>query len=245
MIGPSSWLDVAPHCWHRTSRIWAIFNLLRSTCSRVWRSVIRRRGSSSCSGVCPMSSGLAPSLHGVSDMAAGLGKVVVNRAMSVDGFIAGPDNAMDWIFEYMREDPFPEVMAATGAMLVGRGTYEVAKRMPEGGHRLRRGAGVRSHASASGRAAATGSPSSAATSRRRSPRRGLSRARRPGDPRRGPGRSVPTARSRRRGPGVCLAGADRRRCALLDLGPRQDRPRTVQQHPVRPRDHAPLPRTEP
>jgi len=67
----------------------------------------------------------------VSDTGVGLGKVVVNRSMSVHGFIAGPDHAMDWIFEYMKEDPFPEVMAATGAMLVGRGTHEVAKRMSE------------------------------------------------------------------------------------------------------------------
>jgi dihydrofolate reductase len=36
---------------------------------------------------------------------------------------------MDWIFESLTADAFPEVMAATGAMLVGRGTYEVAKRM--------------------------------------------------------------------------------------------------------------------
>ena len=66
----------------------------------------------------------------MSDTDAGLGKVVVNRAMSLDGFIAGPDNAMDWVIEYFREDPFPEVMQVTGAMLVGRGTHEVAKRMP-------------------------------------------------------------------------------------------------------------------
>lgn len=65
----------------------------------------------------------------MSDPDAGLGKVVVNRAMSLDGFIAGPDDAMDWVFEYLRDDLFPEVMAATGAMLVGRGTHEVAKRM--------------------------------------------------------------------------------------------------------------------
>src|SRR4051812_3368404 len=58
-----------------------------------------------------------------------LGKVVVNRAMSLDGFIAGPDHAMDWILEYTKKYSFPEVMAATGAMLVGRGTYEVSKRM--------------------------------------------------------------------------------------------------------------------
>ena len=65
----------------------------------------------------------------MSETDTGPGKVVVNRAMSLDGFIAGPDDAMDWIFEYLQEDLFPEVMAATGAMLVGRGTHEVARRM--------------------------------------------------------------------------------------------------------------------
>jgi len=28
------------------------------------------------------------------------GKVVVNRSMSLDGFIAGPGDAMDWIFDF-------------------------------------------------------------------------------------------------------------------------------------------------
>ena len=70
-------------------------------------------------------------ITGMSDTDAGAAKVVVNRAMSLDGFIAGPDNAMGWIAEYFTEDPFPEVMQATGAMLVGRGTHEVAKRMPD------------------------------------------------------------------------------------------------------------------
>jgi len=65
----------------------------------------------------------------MSDTDAGLGKVVVNRSMSVDGFIAGPDHAMDWVIEYGKQYSFPEVMAATGAMLIGRGTHEVAKRM--------------------------------------------------------------------------------------------------------------------
>ena len=68
---------------------------------------------------------------GMSVKGAGLGKVVVNRAMSLDGFIAGPANEMDWVFSYLNEDRFPEVMAATGAMLVGRRTHEVAKRMPD------------------------------------------------------------------------------------------------------------------
>ncbi len=65
----------------------------------------------------------------MSETQAGPGKVVVNRAMSLDGFIAGPDHAMDWVLEYLKADAVPEVMQATGAMLVGRGTYEVAQRM--------------------------------------------------------------------------------------------------------------------
>jgi dihydrofolate reductase len=65
----------------------------------------------------------------MSDTDADLGKVVVNRAMSLDGFIAGLDNAMDWVIEYQKEYAFPEVMQATGAMLAGRGTHEVGKRM--------------------------------------------------------------------------------------------------------------------
>jgi dihydrofolate reductase len=70
----------------------------------------------------------------VRDTSTGNGKVVVNRSMSLDGFIAGPGDAMDWIFDFMGpiEDEFPEIMAATGAMLIGRRTYEVAKRMADG-----------------------------------------------------------------------------------------------------------------
>jgi dihydrofolate reductase len=49
--------------------------------------------------------------------------------MSLDGFIAGPGDAMDWIFDFVAPDEFPETAAATGAMLIGRRTYDVAKRM--------------------------------------------------------------------------------------------------------------------
>jgi dihydrofolate reductase len=65
----------------------------------------------------------------LSDTSIGNGKVVVNRSMSLDGFIAGPGHAMDWIFDFMAPDAFPEIAAATGAMLIGRRTYEVANRM--------------------------------------------------------------------------------------------------------------------
>jgi dihydrofolate reductase len=57
------------------------------------------------------------------------GNVVVNRSMSLDGFIAGPGDAMDWVFDFAASVDFTEIAAATGAMLIGRRTYEVAKRM--------------------------------------------------------------------------------------------------------------------
>jgi len=53
--------------------------------------------------------------------------------MSLDGFIAGPGDAMDWVFAHHRADPGPneiadDVIATTGALLVGRRTYEVEDR---------------------------------------------------------------------------------------------------------------------
>jgi dihydrofolate reductase len=36
---------------------------------------------------------------------------------------------MDWIFDFVAPDEFPEIAAATGAMLTGRRTYEVGNRM--------------------------------------------------------------------------------------------------------------------
>src|SRR5262245_58688131 len=68
-------------------------------------------------------------MSNMSDTSGSDGKVVVNRAMSLDGFIAGPGDEMSWIFDFMAPDAFPEVAAATGAMLIGRRTYEAAKKM--------------------------------------------------------------------------------------------------------------------
>src|SRR5262245_53203673 len=67
----------------------------------------------------------------MSGASTGTGKVVVNRSMSLDGFIAGPGDAMDWIFDFMAPDaPYlVEIAATAGAMLVGRRTHEVGKRM--------------------------------------------------------------------------------------------------------------------
>src|SRR5829696_6126253 len=62
------------------------------------------------------------------------GKVVVNRCMSLDGFIAGPGDSMDWgddraLADFVAPDDFAEIAAATGAVLVGRRTWEVGDRM--------------------------------------------------------------------------------------------------------------------
>jgi len=65
----------------------------------------------------------------MTDMGTGQGKVVVNRAMSLDGFIAGPGDAMDWIGELVPQDVVAKQAAATGAMLVGRRTWDVGDRM--------------------------------------------------------------------------------------------------------------------
>jgi dihydrofolate reductase len=54
--------------------------------------------------------------------------VVVQTAMSFDGFVAGPEHAMDWVFDYAAADSLPELHEATGAMLSGRHSYEVGRR---------------------------------------------------------------------------------------------------------------------
>ncbi|GAB3205379.1 dihydrofolate reductase family protein [Marinactinospora thermotolerans] len=58
-----------------------------------------------------------------------MGKVLVHVTMSLDGFIAGPEDAMDWVFAGLEpNEAADEVMRATGAVLAGRRTYEVGLR---------------------------------------------------------------------------------------------------------------------
>ena len=59
----------------------------------------------------------------------GLGKVVWSATMSLDGFIAGPDDAMGWVFDHSGPNPaVEEVMRRTGAVLAGRRSYDVGRR---------------------------------------------------------------------------------------------------------------------
>jgi dihydrofolate reductase len=70
----------------------------------------------------------------MNDSSSASGKVVVNRCMSLDGFIAAPGHVMDWgagrqLADFVGADEFHEIAAATGAMLIGRRTADVGARM--------------------------------------------------------------------------------------------------------------------
>jgi dihydrofolate reductase len=63
------------------------------------------------------------------------GKVLYHVTMSLDGFIAGPGDAMDWVFKYPGPKPSPagaEVIRTTGAILAGRRLYDLAISPPGG-----------------------------------------------------------------------------------------------------------------
>jgi dihydrofolate reductase len=59
--------------------------------------------------------------------------VLWHVTMSADGFIAGPGDAMEWVFEWPgRTRSSTRVIGSTGALVVGRHTYEVEDRMRRG-----------------------------------------------------------------------------------------------------------------
>jgi dihydrofolate reductase len=56
-------------------------------------------------------------------------KVLWHVVMSLDGFIAAPGDEMGWVFDYFGpNESVDEVVATTGALVVGRRTYEVEDR---------------------------------------------------------------------------------------------------------------------
>jgi dihydrofolate reductase len=53
--------------------------------------------------------------------------VICHHTMSLDGFIAGPDDAMEWVFSYGEATSLAaETMSRIGAILAGRRWYELA-----------------------------------------------------------------------------------------------------------------------
>jgi dihydrofolate reductase len=71
----------------------------------------------------------------MSETSTGTGKVVINRAMTLDGLIANnPGEGFDWgggprLARRMAPGDLAKVAAATGAMLVGRRTWDVGDEM--------------------------------------------------------------------------------------------------------------------
>jgi dihydrofolate reductase len=64
-----------------------------------------------------------------------MGKIVWHITMSVDGYIAGPDDEMDWMGEYELESPMgSEVIQDTGAVLAGRRWHDLAIERWDGRH---------------------------------------------------------------------------------------------------------------
>src|SRR3989440_10193254 len=63
-----------------------------------------------------------------------MGKVLWHTMMSLDGFIAGPNDDMDWVFGLDGGDgqTADEVVRSTGALLVGRRTQDVEDRLQPG-----------------------------------------------------------------------------------------------------------------
>jgi dihydrofolate reductase len=60
-----------------------------------------------------------------------MGIVRVTTTLSLDGFMAGPDHEMDWVFEHAGDipaDATKELIETTGAILAGRGSYNVGRR---------------------------------------------------------------------------------------------------------------------
>jgi dihydrofolate reductase len=64
-----------------------------------------------------------------------MASVVWHVTMSLDGFIAGPEDAMDWVLDYFSEasnETAREVIETTGAIIMGRHTYNVEDRYRPG-----------------------------------------------------------------------------------------------------------------
>ncbi len=63
-----------------------------------------------------------------------MGKLLWHTMMSLDGFIAGPDGDMSWVFGTAAgsRETVDTVLSSTGALLVGRRTQDVEDRLQPG-----------------------------------------------------------------------------------------------------------------
>lgn len=55
-----------------------------------------------------------------------MGKVIIHGTMSLDGFIAGPHDEMDWVFRYGSDKMVEEVIKEIGAVVLGKRTFDIS-----------------------------------------------------------------------------------------------------------------------
>jgi len=59
-----------------------------------------------------------------------MGIVRVSTTLSLDGYMAGPNHEMDWVFDYAGDastELVQELIDTTGSILAGRGSYDVGR----------------------------------------------------------------------------------------------------------------------
>jgi len=60
-------------------------------------------------------------------------KVIVHTTMTLDGFMARPNDEIDWAFKYAPDAMISEIMAEIGAVVMGNGSPISADTLPYGG----------------------------------------------------------------------------------------------------------------
>lgn len=63
-------------------------------------------------------------------------RVIVHATLSLDGFIAGPHDEMDWVFHYTGDAMASQIMSQTGAVVLGKRTFDISlknNQLPYGG----------------------------------------------------------------------------------------------------------------
>jgi len=78
--------------------------------------------------------GQSTSWLGVMERSSRVGKLLWHTVMSLDGFVAGPNDDMSWVFgmEAGSGETVAKVVSSIGALLVGRRTQDVEDRLQPG-----------------------------------------------------------------------------------------------------------------
>jgi len=62
-----------------------------------------------------------------------MAKVIIHTTMTLDGFIARPNDEIDWAFKYSADEMTKEIIAEIGAVVMGNGGYITENALPYGG----------------------------------------------------------------------------------------------------------------